>query len=182
MRRVIDAGLVRFAGLTGLGDAAAVRRVIASGSFATVQSYVNALNPSAGFPGATGNGQDFAGLIRDAAAAGMGVIAIRVLAAGALSGTDQRAENAGNPGGTPLAAGGEFERDVARAHRLAGLASGLGLDSTVELGLRFVLSVPGVSTALAGVSNLDQLNDAVRWAERGPLTHEAADRVVEAAR
>jgi aryl-alcohol dehydrogenase-like predicted oxidoreductase len=180
MRRVVRDGLVRHAGCTGLGDAAALKQVIGSGAFATMQAYVNALNPSAGFAGVTGGGQDFEGLIDAAAGAGLGVIAIRVLAAGALAAAE-RAANAGGPG-RPLVAGGEYERDLERARGLGPLAPELGLESPAELSLRFVLARPGVSTALVGYSDAVQLEDAIRWAERGPLPAGAVRRVLDAAR
>jgi len=181
LRQVVAAGLAGNVGLTGIGDAGALGRAVRSGSFATVQSYFNALNPSAGFSGAAGGGHDFAGLIDDAATAGMGVIAIRVMAAGALTGSGERAANASAMSGPALVPGAEFDRDIDRARRLADLAAALGLESTLELGVRFALSKLGVSTVLVGYSNLQQLDDALRWAERGPLPDDAAQRVVTVA-
>jgi len=180
LQQGVAAGLARHAGITGLGEAAALGQAVSSGTFATMQAYFNAIDPSAGYPGATGGGQDFAGLIDHAA--GLGVIAIRVLAAGALSGTAERAPNASAAPGAPLVRGGEFERDVARARELASLAAAWGLESTVELAVRFALAKPGVSTVLVGYSDLQQLDDAIRWAERGPLPADAVARVIDAAR
>ena len=182
LRQVRAAGLVQHVGLTGLGDAVAVRQAITSGTFATLQAYFNALNPSAGFAGVTGGGHDFAGLIDDAAATGMGVLAIRVLAAGALSASAERAQNASSIGGAALVAGSEFEQDVARARDLAALAEGLGLESALEMGVRFALTKPGVSTVLVGYSDVQQLEQAIRWAERGTLPEEAVSRVLDVAR
>lgn len=182
MRGVVAAGLTHHAGFTGIGAPPALRDAAGSGAFATMQAYINALNPSAGYAGAAGGGQDFGGLAGQASEAGVGVIAIRVLAAGALSGSMERVPNASPMGGTPLVRGGEFERDVARAAGLAGIATAWGLESTVEMGVRFVLSVPGVSTVLIGYSDMQQLDDAIRWAERGPLPREAVRQVVAAAR
>jgi aryl-alcohol dehydrogenase-like predicted oxidoreductase len=180
-RQVIGAGLVRHAGFTGIGDAGAISRTLASGAFATVQSYFNAVNPSAGFAGATGGGHNFAGLIDSAATAGMGVIAIRVMAAGALSGTTDRAANASSIPSAPLVAGGGFKQDVARTQRLAALAENLGLESTLELTVRFALAKPGISTVLVGYSDLHQLEQAIAWTERGPLPDSAVQQVVTAA-
>ena len=181
MRQVIAAGLARCAGFTGIGETAALKRMIASGSFDTVQAYFNAANPSAGFPGAAAGGHDFGGLIDDAARAGMGVLAIRVLAAGALSGTAERAPLA-SPVGRGLVPGGDFADDLARTTRLAGIAAEGGLESTVELAVRFALSKPGVSTALVGLSAQEQLEAALRWADRGPLPTSVVERVVAVAR
>lgn len=182
LQQVRAAGLARQVGLTGLVDAVAVRQVVTSGIFATLQAYFNALNPSAGFAGATGGGYDFAGLIDDAVAVGMGVLAIRVLAAGALTASTERAPNASQIGGAPLVIGAEFEHDVARAARLAALANEFALESTLELGVRFALAKPGVSTVLVGYSDSDQLEQAIRWAERGALGEDAVSQVLDVAR
>lgn len=178
------AGLARFVGLTGLGETEALHEAVASGRFDTIQCYFNVLNPSAGHAreAARGDdrseaGQDFAGLIDRASEAGLGVIAIRVLAAGAVSGVGQRHPLAGDPG-TPLAGGAVYDADVRRAGRLSSLASELGLESPVELALRFVLAKGAISTALVGVSDLPQLECALGWAERGPLDPDAVQRVL----
>ena len=180
LRAVVQAGLARHVGFTGLGETGALHQVALRGPFDTVQAYFNVLNPSAGFAGAAGGGQDFGGLIDAAVGARLGVIVIRVLAAGALSGTPERSPNAGGPG-RALAEGAEYEQDLARARSLAPLAAELGLEGPLELAVRFALSKSGVSTVLVGYSDLAQLESAIRWTERGPLPDDAVRRVVEAA-
>ncbi len=182
MRDLVRDGLTRHVGLTAMGETAAVRDVVRAARFDTAQSYFNALNPSAGFAGASGGAQDFGGLIDDAAVAGLGVLGIRVMAAGALGGSAERAPLASPAGGGALVQGGDFESDLRRVRALAPLARELGLESTQELGFRFVLSKPGVSTALIGFSNRDQMESALRWVERGPLAADAVERTVAAAR
>ncbi len=182
LRAAVTAGLVRHVGCTGLGEIAAIDAAVGAAAFETVQSYVNAVNPSAGFAGASGGAQDFAGLIGAAAERGMGVIAIRVMAAGALAaGGAIRPPLAGAPGAA-LVRGGGFEEDTARAEHLDPIVAAFGLESRAELSVRFALSVPGVSTVLVGYSDRAQLEDALRWAERGPLPDEAVQQVVQAAR
>lgn len=181
MRELVSRGLVRHIGITGLGQTAAVHATVASGAFATTQAYFNALNPSGGYPGAGGGEQDFAGLIGMAAASGMGVIAIRVMAAGALSAQETRHANAGDPG-PQLATGAEFERDVERAAAIRRLAVDMGYDGPMELALRFALATPGISTVLVGYSDRPQLEDALKWTERGPVPKDVTARVVELAR
>ncbi len=181
MRVVVKEGLVRHIGFTGLGDTDAVQKVIESGRFDTVQIYVNALNPSAAFPGASGGAQDLQGMIGAAAEQGSGVIAIRVLAAGAITGSSERAELASPMGVGAMVTGGDFEADVWRAQGLAVLAEELELESSVEMGLRFVIGIEGISTVVVGFSDLTQLEDALRWSERGPLDASAAERIVELA-
>jgi L-galactose dehydrogenase/L-glyceraldehyde 3-phosphate reductase len=182
MRALIREGLVRHAGITGLGETEAVLEVVRSGAFDTVQAYFNALNPSAAYPGASGGAQDLGGLIGEAERTGMGVIAIRVLAAGAVSGSSERARLASPGGGGAMVRGGEFEADLRRAQSLADVARRHGLESTVELALRFALAAEGVSTALVGFSDLEQVESALRWAARGPLAAGAVGEVVALAR
>ncbi len=181
MQRVVARGLVRHLGITGLGETSALHAVVARGQFATVQTYFNAVNPSAGFPGASGGAQDFAGLVGAACVAGMGAIAIRVMAAGALMATPHRHPNAGDRGPL-LLRGAEYERDLKRAQSIQGIAVELGYDGPLELALRFALTTPGLSTVLVGFSDLRQMEDALRWTRRGPLPGEVMHRVVEQAR
>jgi aryl-alcohol dehydrogenase-like predicted oxidoreductase len=177
LKAVKDAGLAGHVGFTGLGDSTAIREVIMAELFETVQTYFNALNPSAGYTGHSGGQQDFEGMIDTASRAGVGVIVIRVLAAGALSTEVERAPNAGDPG-TGLVGGSSYQADLDRANALRRLVDELELESPIELALRFGLSKPGVSTVLVGYSNLDQLEEAIRYAERGPLPAEGVQRVL----
>lgn len=181
LRQVKERGLAHHIGFTGLGDSAALAKAATGGTFETVQAYYNAINPSAGYPAVSGDEQEFDGLIDRAAAAGLGVIAIRVLAAGALAARPERHPNAGDPG-RGLIRGGEYAHDLDRASVLARLASEASLESPVELALRFALAKPGISTVLVGYSDTGQLEDAIRWAERGPLPDDLARRIVAMAK
>ncbi|HLZ69014.1 MAG TPA: aldo/keto reductase [Dehalococcoidia bacterium] len=180
LKEAVRAGLARHAGFTGLGEVAALSQLPAAG-LETVQSYFNLLNPSSAYAGASGGGQDFTGLLESCAGAGLGVIAIRVLAAGALGGTAERPANAGSPGGS-LARGSDYATDLARAQALQPLALQSGCEGVPELALRFALTQPGISTALVGYSDFGQLEDALRWAERGALPAAAMDRILALAR
>jgi aryl-alcohol dehydrogenase-like predicted oxidoreductase len=182
MRAFAQEGLARFIGITGLGETEAVLSVLRSGAFDTVQAYFNAVNPSAGFAGASGGEQDLGGMIDEAAAHRMGILNIRVLAAGAVSASAGRAPLASPGGGGAMVRGGEFDADVEKAQRLAAIAREAGLDGPVELGLRFAISKPGISTVLVGFSNTRQLDEAVRWTQKGPLDESLLQQVVSNAR
>lgn len=178
-RMVKDAGLTDHIGITGLGQMEAVHRIVTAGVFESTQTYFNALNPSAGYAGQAGpGGQDFEGLIDRAAGAGLGVIVIRPLAAGAVSGQEERHSNAGDPG-KAIVPGADYEENRRRASSLEVLAGDWGLDGPVELALRFALAKPGISTVLVGYSNLGQLRSALRWAERGSLSSDQVARVLQ---
>jgi L-galactose dehydrogenase/L-glyceraldehyde 3-phosphate reductase len=176
LRAVRDAGLAQHVGITANGDTDAIRQVLESGQVESAQIFFNALNPSAGYAGHTPpGGHDFGGIVDVAAQHTVGVIVIRSLAAGAVSARDERHANAGDPGGIT---GERYEEDLARARALAALAAELGLESPVELALRFAIAKPGVSTVIVGYSDVGQLTDAIRWAERGALPPAAVDHVL----
>ena len=174
-------GLIGHYGLTAMGETPDVRRAVESGRFASAQVYFNALNASAGYPGHVGDeGQDFDGLIDRAARAGVGVINIRPLAAGAMTARIERHPNAGGTGGSM--AGTTYDQDLLGAQSLADLSGALGLEGSVELALRFNLAKPGVSTVLVGLSDQAQLEDAIRYGERGPLPADAVEPVLSVTR
>jgi aryl-alcohol dehydrogenase-like predicted oxidoreductase len=182
IQAVVREGLAAHAGFTGVGETLPLHALAASGRFETMQSYFNAINPSAGHAGAGGGGQDMAGVIDVAAGAGLGVIAIRVMAGGAMTGREERAPLASPGLGPALVPGNTMDYDIASAAARDALAKELGLESALELSLRMVIAHRGVSTALVGFSDIGQLEDAIRWAERGPLSPDQVQRVVDAAR
>ncbi len=160
-------GKTRFIGFTGLGETAALHKVVESGRFDVIQSYFNLLNPSAGYPVPPEfSGYDFKQLIDKANKKGMGVAAIRVIAAGALGGDASREGYAVQTVSGPMVPGGEYERDEDRASRLGFLLA--GSRSLPQVALQFVLTHQGVSTALIGFSNLDQIREATESTNLGP--------------
>lgn len=61
-------------------------------------------------------------------------------------------------------------QDVARVQRYTFLVEDGVVSNLVESAIRFVVSKSGVSTALLGISSRDQLEQAVKYVERGPLS------------
>lgn len=162
-------GKVRYYGITGLGETDTLQTIIDSEAMDSVQVCYNLLNPSAGTPNTPKfYTQDYGQLIDRAAAKGAGVIAIRVMAAGALTGVSDRHPLA-IPTVEPIGSSRQYEEDVRRAGSFQYLVEEGIVGSLPEAALRFVLSKGEVSTALAGVSSLEQLKQSVTWAEKGPL-------------
>jgi aryl-alcohol dehydrogenase-like predicted oxidoreductase len=170
-------GKTRFWGITALGDTEALHRAVDMGGFHTIQTVYNLLNPSGGrqvpsrFPY-----QDYRQLIDRAFANGIGVIAIRVLAGGALSGTTDRHPIA-MQGVTPLATGRDYAEDAARARQVEFLLAEGTVGSLAEAAVRFAISKPEISTAMVGTSSLEQLEQAVAAARCGALPAAALERV-----
>jgi aryl-alcohol dehydrogenase-like predicted oxidoreductase len=170
-------GKTRFWGITALGDTEALHRAVDMGGFHTLQTVYNVLNPSGGrrVPSSYPY-QDYRQLIDRAFAKGIGVIAIRVLAGGALSGTTDRHPIA-MQGVTPLATGRDYAEDAARARLVDFLVADGTAGSLAEAAVRFAISKPEISTAMVGASSLEQLEQAVEAVRRGPLHPEALERV-----
>lgn len=178
MAAVREAGLTRFIGFNGLGSTDDLRRVADLGIWDAAHCYFNALNPSGGWLLPRIDQQDFRGLIPYCAERGIGPIAIRVYAAGALAGSAPRHPIAGG-GGRAMVSGGEFDADVSRAERMAALAENMGLDSPLELSLRLALAQPNISTILLGSSDLSQLEQSLNWAERGALPEAQVKEILD---
>jgi L-galactose dehydrogenase/L-glyceraldehyde 3-phosphate reductase len=175
--RLREQGKARFFGITAVGDTPALQRVVDSRAFDTAQVSYNALNPSAGTAVAAGYpAHDFGDLLARTQAAAMGVIAIRVLAAGALSGVESR-HPLGSPSVEPIGSGSSYRIDVERARRLEALVRDGIADSVIEASIRFVIAHGAVSTALVGYSTLDHLEYAAAVVEKGPLPQAALDRL-----
>jgi aryl-alcohol dehydrogenase-like predicted oxidoreductase len=166
------AGLVDHFGLTGIGDPEALRVVMSSRKFATIQAPVHMLNPTALVDTPYSFSEpDYGGFLRDAKELGLGLFAIRVFAAGALLCEPPSAHTHRTPF-FPLAL---YKRDHARASRLtAALGS---VKSLRELALRYVLSQPELSSAITGFGKVEHVDEAIRIAQMGPLSIAESEQV-----
>jgi aryl-alcohol dehydrogenase-like predicted oxidoreductase len=170
-------GKIRFYGITALGETATLHRVIDTGVFHTAQVCYNLLNPSAGTSVPAGfPAQDFERLLDHTHTQHMGVIGIRVLAAGALSGSEARHPIA-VPTVAPIASGPDYATDVQRAQILRSLERERHVENLVEASLRFALSNPTLSTVLLGYSSLEHLELAATYIARGSLPTTTLDRL-----
>lgn len=167
LERARSAGKFRFFGITGLGDATALRHVLDVGGFATAQMPYNLLNPS-GIGPAHPDAPDLGGVIRHAASVDVGVMAIRILAGGALSGTEARSP-LGVQKVEPIASGESYAADVAAARRFLPLIAAGHAADLVELALRFVIGAREIATNIVGTSSLKELDHAVAAVAKGKL-------------
>ena len=175
--RLRQAGKIRFLGLTAVGETAALRQAIDSGKFDSAQVVYNMLNPSAAvdlppnYPA-----QDYERLFERTKAAGTGVIGIRVLAGGALSGSPARHPIA-SPPPAPIGSAMTYDADVARARRLQPLVSEDFAANLTEAATRFALSQPAIGTILVGIATPEQFEEACKAVAKGPLPAAALDRL-----
>ena len=169
--RLRDQGLMRFVGFTALGDAAACRQVIDSGRFDTAQVYYNMLNPSAAraMP-APWSGQPYDGIIDACRRQDMGIMAIRIFAAGVLA-TDVRSGRE-----IPVNQQSDLADEEQRTRAVfAALRDAYG--TRAQTALRFALANADISCAIFGLATLDHLDEALAGAAAGPLPEEALERL-----
>ncbi len=170
-------GKIGLLGISAVGDTAALHRVIDSRAFDSAQVVYNMLKPSAAGPfPANYPAQDYAGLFDSTAAAGVGVVGIRVLAGGALSGSAERHPIAG-AAPEPIGSATRYEADVDRARRLAPLVEEGFAASLTEAAIRFALSHRAMGTILVGMATPQQFEDALAAVQKGPLPQAALDRL-----
>jgi len=170
-------GLTRFAGFTAVGETEALHEVIGSRKFDVAQMVLNLLNPSAGHSVSRRfYAQDYRGLIDKAVVAGMGVVAIRVLAGGALSQTEMRHPIA-TSSVEPMGSGSTYEEDVLRSKAFEFLVREGHAKNLPEAAIRFAMSKKEVSTILVGYSDIGQLEESVSSASMGPLAPKTLERL-----
>jgi aryl-alcohol dehydrogenase-like predicted oxidoreductase len=142
LERLRARGLIAHIGCCAYGgEPAAIARLIDSGAFETMLVYYNLANRSALDQGLKGQ-RDYKRMGARAAAAGMGVIALRAFDGGALLNDPP--------------------------DQLTTLADDAGIDLPT-LALRFVLSNEAVATTLVGFSDLAQIEAASTAADAGKL-------------
>ena len=175
--RLRQQGKIRFLGITALGDTAALHQVIDARVFGSAQVVYNMLNPSAAeqlppnYPA-----QDYERLFDHTNAAGVGVVGIRVLAGGALSGSAERHPIAG-PAPEPIGSAMSYDADIDRARRLIPLVKEGFAASLTEAATRFALSHPAMGTILVGMATPQEFEGAFAAVEKGPLPLAALDRL-----
>jgi aryl-alcohol dehydrogenase-like predicted oxidoreductase len=165
-------GLVRFIGCTAFGgDNASIEALIDSGKFDSIILNYSILNQSAFIDGPTLNPLFTYGRVgARAAARGMGIVALRILEAGALATGFDRHPLAANPGAP------DYAKYIEQAQTLRFLAED-GDPTLVAAAIRFGLSNPDVSTVLVGISDVSHVDAAADAESRGPLSAEQLRRV-----
>jgi aryl-alcohol dehydrogenase-like predicted oxidoreductase len=170
-------GMTRLLGVTAVGDTAALHEAIDSNLFDGAQICYNVLNPSAG-TALPGNypAQDYRLIFDHTQAAGVGVVGIRVLAGGALTGTAERHPIA-SPPPLPIGSASSYAADLARAQRLLPLVKEGLAESLSEAATRFAISHPAMGTILVGMATPQQFEQALIAVQKGPLPKSALDRL-----
>ena len=145
----------------------------------TAKVFYNLLNPTAGgraegrFPGV-----DFKGFLPKAKQKRIGIISVRALAAGALSGVTGKHPHAA-PDVAPIASGPTYDADVRAANVLQALVKDGFVESLPEAAYRFIITHDAISTVLVGASTIEHLEQAAAAVLKGPLPPAALARLAE---
>ena len=153
-------GIARLVGFTGFGDTTALKKLARTGEFDSIQIYYNALNPSAGTKVPRHfSAHNYDQLIDDCYAEGMGILNIRSLAAGAITGN--------SIGGTTaaLSPGSTSSADELRAKTLRESLQ-VSASEAVDLSIQYVLENTKVSGVVIGFSEIAHIQQAVSAAGR----------------
>ena len=166
-------GLLRYIGITALGDTNSCIEVINTGRVQSAQVYYNMINPSAArSPGHCFPGQNFAGLLDACRSNGVGTMAIRVFAAGILA-TDIRH-------GREIIITDDTDVESEESRTLTAFSK-IGMDENgntnfgtrAETALRYVLAEPMIDCAVVGLAELGHLRQVLNAASSGPLPMDA---------
>lgn len=154
--RLVDEGLIGSWGITGINHAAATIEALASGPLpAAVQAIANLLD-SPGEMNGTGLPPRPRDVIAAAKAQGVGVMGVRAVQAGALTGAIDRLEKS------------RTSEDFDRAASYRALCRQWGEDPAI-VAHRYALGIDGVDTLVLGVKNVAELQQALEAERRGPL-------------
>jgi aryl-alcohol dehydrogenase-like predicted oxidoreductase len=171
------AGKTRFLGITAVGDTEALHQIIDAELIDSAQVSYNMLNRSAAtalppkYPA-----QDYGRLFDHTQKAGVGVVGIRVLAAGALSGSGERHPTA-SPPPAPIGSAHSYEMDLERARRLMPLVTEGFAGSLAEAATRFAITHPAMGTILVGMATIEEFQASLAAVRKGPLPAAALERL-----
>jgi aryl-alcohol dehydrogenase-like predicted oxidoreductase len=168
-------GKTRFLGITAVGDTPALHQVIDARAFDSAQVSYNMLNPSAGEALPAGYpAQNYGRMFDHTQAAGVGVVGIRVLAGGALSGATERHPIA-SPPPDPIGSASSYDADMQRGRRLMSLVQQGHAASLAEAAVRFAITHEAMGTILVGMATFEEFEQALAAVNKGPLPQAALD-------
>ena len=156
-------GLTNFIGFTALGDANACRAVVESGRVDTAQVYYNLINPSAGFDiKGHWHSDDYTGLLKACQQFNVGVLGIRVYAAGILASRVQHGRE------IPVTQNSDYDNELKRADMVREVLAEID-GSDAQKALRFVLDQDAVDGAVLGLAELSHLQEAIQATNMDPF-------------
>jgi len=173
MEKFKSDGRIKSIGITALGDIDAINEVVLSDCFDVAQIYYNLLNPSASFssPGKW-NDHNFSNLIKNCKSKDMGLMNIRIYAAGYLA-TEKRHGRE-----MPITFGineTELNKRVENINFILKDIPG----TRAQKALRYGLSNDDMSTIVIGLAEISHLEEALEGYELGSLDEEILRKIEE---
>ena len=173
MEKFKSDGRIKSIGITALGDIDAINEVVLSDCFDVAQIYYNLLNPSASF-GSPGkwNDHNFSNLIKNCESKDMGLMNIRIYAAGYLA-TDKRHGRE-----IPITFGineTELNKRVEKINLIMRDIQG----TKSQKALRYGLSNDDMSTIVIGLAEISHLEEALEGYELGSLDEKILRKIEE---
>ena len=171
LEKLKSEGRIKNIGITAIGNINQIKTVLSSEGFDTAQVYYNLLNPSASFKNRNNwNDHDFSGLIDDCLKYDIGIICIRIFAAGILA-TDIRHGRE-----IPITVGISEVEQERRVKKIINLTKDQ-IGTRAQIALRYGLSNKSISCIVVGFEKLDHLNEIIEAKNEGPLEEDFIEEI-----
>ena len=171
MEKLKSEGRIKNIGITALGNLEPIKEVISTNGFDTAQVYYNLLNPSSAFKKKNEwNDHDFSGIVNECLKNDMGIMCIRIFAAGYLA-TDIRhgREISVTQGISEL----EQKRRIKKLFEILKNEKG----TRAQIALRFGLSNESLSCIVTGLSKIEHLDQIIEAESFGPLDQNLIEKI-----
>ena len=171
MEKLKSEGRIKNIGITALGNLEPIKEVISTNGFDTAQVYYNLLNPSSAFKKKDQwDDHDFSGIMDQCLKYDMGIMCIRIFAAGYLA-TDIRHGRE-----IPVTEG---INEIEQKRRIEKLFEILKNEkgSRAQIALRYGLSNKNLSCIVTGLSKIKHLEQIIEAESLGPLNKEVIEKI-----
>ena len=171
MEKLKSEGRIKNIGITALGNLEPIKEVISTNGFDTAQVYYNLLNPSSAFKNRDKwDDHDFSGIVDQCLKYDMGIMCIRIFAAGYLA-TDIRHGRE-----IPVTQGISEIEQKRRIEKLFDLLKN-EQGERAQLALRYGLSNQSLSCIVTGLSKIEHLDQIIEAESLGPLDEEIIEKI-----
>ena len=171
MEKLKSEGRIKNIGITALGNLEPIKEVISTNGFDTAQVYYNLLNPSSAFKNRDKwDDHDFSGIVDQCLKYDMGIMCIRIFAAGYLA-TDVRhgREISVTQGINEL----EQKRRIEKLLKILKNEKG----TRAQVALRYGLSNKNLSCIVTGLSKIEHLDQILEADSLGSLDKEIIEKI-----
>ena len=171
MEKLKSEGRIKNIGITALGNLEPIKEVISTNGFDTAQVYYNLLNPSSAFKNRDKwDDHDFSGIVDQCLKYDMGIMCIRIFAAGYLA-TDIRhgREISVTQGISEI----EQKRRIEKLFELLKNEQG----ERAQLALRYGMSNQSLSCIVTGLSKIEHLDQIIEAESLGSLDEGIIEKI-----